>query len=179
MSEKSNITPEMKSHIGVASTPVESNMEANISEHRRFVHAIMDEDPIYHNEEFAKTTRYEVIVCPPLFPLSVNRRPLGSSDNLSEGFRKNPEFDALMSAVDGTGAKMDLSHIPRMLNGGNEIEFFKYMKIGEKTSSVTKVVDILEKEGRSGPMVFIISETEVRNNKGELLLISRSTAIRR
>ena len=66
-----------------------------------------------------------------------------------------------------------------MLNGGNEIEFFKYMKIGEKTSSVTKVVDILEKEGRSGPMVFIISETEVRNNKGELLLISRSTAIRR
>ena len=53
------------------------------------------------------------------------------------------------------------------------------MKIGEKTSSVTKVVDILEKEGRSGPMVFIISETEVRNNKGELLLISRSTAIRR
>ena len=105
MSEKSNITPEMKSHIGVASTPVESNMEANISEHRRFIHAIMDEDPIYYDEEFAKTTRYEGIVCPPLFPLSVNRRPLGSDDSLSEGFRKNPEFDALMSAVEGTGAK--------------------------------------------------------------------------
>ena len=57
MSEKSNITPEMKSHIGVASTPVESNMEANISEHRRFVHAIVDEDPIYHDEEFAKTNK--------------------------------------------------------------------------------------------------------------------------
>jgi len=179
MSEKSNITPEMKSHIGIESTPVKSNMDANISEHRRFIHAIMDEDPVYYDEQFANNTRYEGIVCPPLFPLSVNRRPLGSSDSLSEGFSRNPEFDALMSAIDGAGAKMDLSHIPRMLNGGNEIEFFKYMRIGEKTSSVTKVVDILEKEGRSGPMVFIISETEVRNDKGELLLISRSTSIRR
>lgn len=74
---------------------------------------------------------------------------------------------------------MDLSHVPRMLNGGNEIEFFQYMKLGEKTISKTRIADIYEREGRSGRMVFIITETEIRNEKGELLMISRNTAIRR
>jgi hydroxyacyl-ACP dehydratase HTD2-like protein with hotdog domain len=66
-----------------------------------------------------------------------------------------------------------------MLNGGNSIEFFQYMKLGEKTVSKTRVVDIYEREGRSGRMVFMVNETEVRNDEGELLMRSRGVSIRR
>ena len=183
MNDETYITPEMKATIGREGEPNESTMEATLSEHRRFVQAIMDEDPIYYDEEYAKKTRYGTIVCPPLFPSSLSRRPLGTPDPLTDGFNRNPEFDGLAASGAGGnrggGPAMDLSHIPRMLNGGNEIEIFQYMKLGEKTVSKTRVADIFEKTGRSGRMVFIVNETEVRNDRGELLMISRGTSIRR
>jgi len=40
-------------------------------------------------------------------------------------------------------------------------------------------VDIQQREGRSGPMVFVVTETTIWNHKDELLLISRQTIIRR
>jgi acyl dehydratase len=177
------VTPEMKALIGSEGEARESSMEATWSEHRRFIQAIMDEDPIYYDEAYAKKTRYGGIVCAPLFPSSVNRRPMGTPDPLTEGFKNNPEFDGLAASGEGERRRglppMDLSHVPRMLNGGNEIEFIQYMKLGEKTISKSRIADIYEREGRSGRMVFIITETEVRNEKGELLMISRNTAIRR
>ena len=177
------ITAEMKAAIGKESEPRESSMEATASEHRRFIHAIMDDDPIYYDEEYAKKTRYGAIVCPPLFPTSVSRRQLGTPDPVTEGFKANPDFDALAAsgqvARPGDLPQLDLSHIPRMLNGGNSIEFFQYMKLGEKTVSKTRIVDIYEREGRSGHMVFMVNETEVRNDKGELLMRSRGVSIRR
>jgi hypothetical protein len=183
MSNDSYVTPEMKALIGSAGEARESNNEATSSEHRRFIHAIMDEDPLYYDEAYAKQTRYGGIVCAPLFPASMSRRPLGTPDPLSEGFKNNPDFDGLAASGEGKGRRgtpeMDLSHIPRMLNGGNEIEFFQYMKLGEKTVSKSRIADIYEREGRSGRMVFIITETDVRNEKGELLMISRRTEIRR
>ncbi|MBI2172000.1 MAG: MaoC family dehydratase N-terminal domain-containing protein [Chloroflexi bacterium] len=183
MTDKTYVTPQMKAAIGAESDAWESTMEATWSEHRRFIQAIMDEDPIYYDEEYAKRTRYGGIVCAPLFPSSVNRRPMGTPDPLTEGFRNNPEYDARGGGAEGGGQgglpRLDLSHIPRMLNGGNEIEIFQYMKLGEKTITKTRIADIFQREGRAGRMVFIVSETEVRNDKGELLMISRGTAIRR
>ena len=76
MNDETYITPEMKATIGREGEPNDSTMEATLSEHRRFVQAIMDEDPIYYDEEYAKKTRYGTIVCPPLFPSSLSRRPL-------------------------------------------------------------------------------------------------------
>ena len=183
MTGETYVTPEMKAAIGKESEARVSTMEANSSEHRRFIHAIMDEDRIYYDEGYARKTRYGGIVCAPLFPASVNRRALGTPDPLTEGFKSNPDFDGRGRGTEGGGQgglpRIDLSHVPRMLNGGNEIEFFQYMKLGEKTVSKTRIADIYERAGRSGRMVFIITEIEVRNEKGELLMINRGTSIRR
>jgi len=177
------VTPEMKALIGSESDACESSQEATWSEHRRFIQAIMDEDPIYYDEEYAKKSRYGGIVCAPLFPSSVDRRPMGTPDPLTEGFKNNPDFDGRGGGREGGGQgglpRIDLSNLPRMLNAGNEIEFFQYMKPGERTITKTRIADIYEREGRSGRMVFIINETELRNEKGELLMISRQTSIRR
>ena len=66
------------------------------SEIRRFVQAIMDQDPIHWNDEHAKKTRYGAIVAPPLFVTHWFRTPAGIPDPLSENFEKDPEFDGLL-----------------------------------------------------------------------------------
>ncbi len=176
------VTVEMKALIGSEGEARESNEQATWGEHRRFIQAIMDEDRIYYDEEYAKNTRYGGIVMAPLFPGSLNRRLMGTPDPISEGFRRNPEYDGIGGGGEGGRGglpRIDLPNMPRTLNGGNEIEFFQYLKLGEKTVSKPKLADIYEREGRSGRMVFIITESEVRNEKGELIMISRGTSIRR
>ena len=120
MSEKSNITPEMKSHIGVASTPVESNMEANISEHRRFVHAIMDEDPIYHDEEFAKTEGLPGAIVPGIMSMAYLARllntawPDGTITQLDVVFRQlvlHNQIINLVGVVTDTVSEEDQNYI--------------------------------------------------------------------
>ena len=184
MATEMYVTPEMKALIGGEGEARESTMEATWAEHRRFIQAIMDDDPIYYDEEYAKKTRYGGIVCAPLFPGSLNRRAMGTPDPISEAFKRNPEFDGA-GGGGGEGAgrggppRINLPDLPRTLNGGNEIEFFQYLKLGEKTTSKPRLADIFEREGRSGRMVFIVNENEVRNDKGELIMISRGTSIRR
>lgn len=53
------------------------------------------------------------------------------------------------------------------------------MCIGDTIQAKTKIVDITEKVGRSGSMAFINSETQYRNQRGEIAMISRTTVIMR
>jgi len=50
--------------------------------------------------------------------------------------------------------------------------------VGDTLTGVTKVADVLEKEGsRGGKMTLVIAETEYTNQKGEKVAIARSTLI--
>ena len=69
--------------------------------------------------------------------------------------------------------------LPRLLNGGNEVEFYQLPKLGDRITARAKYLDIYEKTGRSGTMVFIVVETRYTNQHDELLMISRLTLIRR
>ena len=171
------VTNEVKSYIGnegpeIISDPIDR------SEIRRFIQAIMDQDPIHWDDEHVKNTRYGSIVAPPLFVTHWFRTPPGIPDPLSENFKKDPQFDGLLREKNGP----ELPDIPlkRALNGGNEIEFFRYPEVGERISAKGKIVDIFEKEGRSGRLVFIVTETTFKgyeNNK--IILIARQTLIKR
>ncbi len=170
------VTDEVKSYIGkegpeIVSEPIEA------SEVRRFTQAIMDPDPIHWNVEYTKKTRYGAPVAPPLFGTHWFRTPAGVPDPLSENFKKDPEFDGLLR--EKSGPPMPPMPLKRTLNGGNDIEFFRYPKVGERVKAKGKIVDIYEREGRSGRMVFIITDTTFRDEKGGVLMISRQTLIRR
>ena len=66
----------------------------------------------------------------------------------------------------------------RILHGEQEFEFFKPIFVGDTLTGVTKVADVLEKEGgRGGKMTLVITETEYKNQKGEKVAVSRSTLI--
>jgi len=67
----------------------------------------------------------------------------------------------------------------RTMAGGNEVEFFRPMRPGDRITRVGKIVDMTEKEGRSGPLVFTVFENRYTNQDGELVAVERLTAISR
>jgi 3-methylfumaryl-CoA hydratase len=65
----------------------------------------------------------------------------------------------------------------RTMAGGNEIEFFHPIRIGDRITRVSKIADIYEKQGRSGPLVFTIIEHRYTNQEGNLVAVERITGI--
>ena len=176
--DQTYITPEVKALIGMEGEPQTCWEPVERSEIRRFAQAVMDDDPIFWNDDYAKNTRYGGVVAPPLFPLFAHRRPPDTPDPLAEAVT-NPEFDGFAGLMTTGLPPVPLPHLPRLLNGGNEVEFYQLPRLGDRITARSKYLDIYEKSGRSGTMVFIVIETRYTNQHDELLMVSRVTLIRR
>jgi len=149
---ESLITPELKAAIGVESEP--SVYEIDKEAIRRWAEAIGDPNPLYHDEAYAKKQGYRSLVAPPEF-LPHYQYPL----------------------VRGKSKVSVQSPLKRNLAGGNEIEVFQPLQAGDVVYQTTKLAEVLEKEGRLGKMLLLITENTVRNAKGELMSRSRHTEI--
>lgn len=172
------ITPEIKALIGLEGDPQICGEPVEGSEVRRFAQAVMDDDPIFWNDTHAKNTRYGGVVAPPLFPLFAHRRSPGSPDPLASA-AIDPDFDGFADLMVTGLPSVPLPMLPRLLNGGNAVEFYQLPRLGDCITARAKYLDIYEKTGRSGTMVFIVIETRYTNQRGELLMVSRVTLIRR
>jgi MaoC dehydratase-like protein len=144
---------------------------------RRFVQAIMDHDPVYHDEKYAANSKFDGLTAPPLYPVHAFRLPADVPDPL--------DAVALDSNADGTAGIMGVSFgLPpiespyrRLLNGGNEIEFFRSLRVGERAVARPKYADVTLKEGKSGSMLLVTIETRFTTESGEPLLLNRQTLI--
>lgn len=65
------------------------------------------------------------------------------------------------------------------LNGGNRFEYLEPVRAGDRVTATGRVVDVYEKSGSSGNLLFIIFETDYVNQHGKLVARLRGTAIRR
>jgi acyl dehydratase len=66
----------------------------------------------------------------------------------------------------------------RLLHGEQEFEFVKPIRAGDVLTFRSRTKDVFEKDGkRGGKMLFVIGETEYRNQKGEVVAYTRNTAI--
>jgi len=171
------ITDEVRSYIGRQSEPVTAWDAVEPGAVRRFIQAIMDDDPIYWDPEAARARGFERPVAPPLYPGFTFRRPPGTPDPLDR-VKENPDYDGI-GAGGGTGLP-PIPNLPvRTLNGGVEAEFFALARHGDRITAQSRYVDIYEREGRSGKMVFIVPVTTSTNQDGEVLAKVRNTTIRR
>ena len=145
------ITEEIRACIGMQSEPTVLEIEKGMI--KRFAEAIEDPNPLWQDEEYARSSRYGGIIAPPGFLMSLMFR----------------------------GADIELPfELPftRVLDGGGDWEYFKPVRQGDVLTTVAKLVDIREREGRMGTMVFMVSETTWRNQRNELVARSRGTSIR-
>jgi len=154
MTEESIITDEIRQALNVESEP--SVYEIEKEPIRRWADAIGDLNPLYHDEEYAKKCGYRSLVAPP-------------------GFMGQYAF----AVKRGKPAPMPRSRrsFTTNLNGGSEYEFLKPIQAGDVITATSKVVDIFERKGRLGPMLFTVRETTYKNQKGEIVLKSRGTGI--
>ena len=178
---QSAITPEVKAMIGLAGEVVESWGVVDAEYLRRFTQAVMDPDPRYWDEEFAKSTQYGEIITPPIMVsyMTGRIRP-DAEDPITKAFEEDPMSDGI-GRVERPGA---LPRVPtdlvRVLNAGNELEIYKYPSIGDKIFFQNKYSDIRERVGRDGkPFLIVTTETTYRNQKEEVLCITRASSIRR
>jgi hypothetical protein len=169
------LTDEIRGFIGVASEPTLACDAVESGAVRRYAQAIMDDDPDYGPHP--RTPRHGGPVAPPLYPAFMFRRPYGTPDTLTER-AEDPDFDGLVAA-----ASDGLPELPlpgrALLNGGAEVELYRYALHGERVVQRSRYADIYERESKNGPMLFVVVETEYTTEAGDLLLRMRKTAIRR
>jgi hypothetical protein len=144
---------------------------------RRFVQAIMDTDPLYIDEAYAAKSRFGGMVAPPLFPVHAFRPPLGGPDPL-DVLRTDPDADG-SGGNDGMyfGLAPIESPFRRLLNGGNEIEFFRCLEVGERCVANARYADVRLKQGKGGALLLVVVETTFSTESGERLLVNRQTLI--
>lgn len=69
------------------------------------------------------------------------------------------------------GSKMQLIH------GEQTYQYTRPLRVGEKLTCISRILDIREKSGRSGSMTFVTSEVEGRDEQGAIAFTGRSTLI--
>lgn len=169
------LTDEIRAYIGVTSQAEIACDPVEQGEVRRFVQAIMDDDPDYWPDA-SPDNRHGGPVAPPLFPNHAIRRATGTPDQLTLR-AGDPHFD-------GSGTTSALPPIEPLrgvptLNGGAEFEVFRFARHGERVQVTQRYADITEKESSKGPMLLVTVEAEFRTTAGELLLRARRTLLRR
>ena len=65
------------------------------------------------------------------------------------------------------------------LNGGDRFEYLEPIRVGDTITARSTLVDVYEKQGSSGGLLFLIVETEYVNQHGLTAVRLRGTRIRR
>lgn len=165
------ITDAVKAVIGATTDAVEATHPVEAGEVRRFHHATMDPAPRY----WEPSSRYGGVVAPPAFPVHMFRRPPDAADPLEA--MEQPDFDGVSRSF--SGLPPVIVPLPRLVNGGYEYELFRYARVGERVMRRSLYKDIVQRDGRTGPMVLILIEETYTTESGELLLKSVNTQILR
>ncbi|WP_195891930.1 MaoC family dehydratase N-terminal domain-containing protein [Neobacillus dielmonensis] len=119
---------------------------------RQFAHAIGDRNPLYTDQNYAENTFYGGLIAPPTFPVAISS--------------------------EGGGLPLTLDE-RRMLHGEQEFIYYKPIRPGDRLSCQMKVTDLYEKEGKSGTMQFLVIDTEMKDEAGEMVVISRMNIVYR
>jgi len=181
---QSVLTDEIRALIGVSAEKVQASLWGIEREDlRRFTQAIMDPDPRYWDEEFARSTKFGGIITPPIYCTYLSRKtPPGADDPITHAFQQNPNSDGIGGVdEDRRGALRPVpTPLKRILNAGNEIELYRYPTLGDRIFSQAKYADIKERVTKDGaPMLIITVETTYTNQNGDVLCVLRASTIRR
>ena len=157
----SYITDELRSWIGreVSYAAPEELGRASI---RYFALALGDDNPLFHDEAYARTTGHGAIVAPPTLVCETNQ------------FFRNPPDD---NGYIGHHWPLPLPS-NRFIRGGNEYEFHQPVHAEDRITVTWRLVDLYERQTSSaGLMIFVVSEARYTNQRGELLAVNRETNI--
>jgi len=95
-------------------------------------------------------------------------------------FSEIPQLDELrpdgLARGSNQGPKLPLK---RVMAGGTEIRQHKPIRPGDVLTGTRRVVDLFEKEGRTGPLIFTVRELAITDAAGEPVMEEIQTGIAR
>jgi len=122
-------------------------------------------------------SKFGTLTAPPLYPVHAFRLPADVPDPL-DAVARDPNADGTAGIMGVTfGLPPIESPYRRLLNGGNEIEFYRSLRVGEKAVARPRYASVVLKEGKSGAMLLVTVETRFTTESGEPLLLNRQTLI--
>ncbi len=154
--ELADLTDEMKASIG-KSGPA-GTLEVTTTGIRMFARAVGYTNPIYYDEEYAKSKGHRALPAPP-------------------GYHGTPIYDPSATLTAGPRQEYEMP-FTRILNGGSEVEEIETIYAGDVLESVTTLADLQLRRGRVGQMLIRSSETVyTRKSDGAPVAKTRGTLI--
>ena len=114
---------------------------------RGFAEAIGDLNPLYIDPQAARQAGYANVIAPPLFCMKIR------------GERALPDAELEPGLVS--------------LNAGQEFEFYDEIYPGRTYTVSTKITDVYEKTGRSGPLGVIVQEMLIKDDSSKPVVLMR------
>ncbi len=157
---ESLVTDEMRACIGAESPVMSLPEEISASDVRRYAEATGDNNPLWMDDEFARSVGYKGRRVPPIFILQT--------------FRRSPEWE--MGEESGwTGLKLPPGYT-NTRNAGHEVEWIAPVYVNDKLTFKYRLVDVYARQGRTAAVIYIKQVCEFRNQDGELVVRVTSTA---
>jgi len=126
---------------------------------RRFADAVDDPNPLYHDVEYAKNSKYGEMIAP-------------------LGFHGWPIKGGLMEMMGSIIAPILNAGYPVIVDAGLELESFVPIRAGDILSSHSTMINIVEKTTKSGKgMLILTTEMNFLNQNGDKALVERSSII--
>jgi hypothetical protein len=122
---------------------------------KEFARALGDLNPLYLDADIGRASQWGDVIAPPTFAVTFRDEKADSGALLRD------------LGVD----------ISRVLHGEQEFELFGQLQPGETYLCRTKVVDIYEKKGKTGPMAFVVRETAIADRANEIVAAMRHITV--
>lgn len=122
---------------------------------KEFARAIGDLSPFYLDDAVGRASEWGDIIAPPTFPTTFRDESADTGSMLRD------------LGVD----------ISRVLHGEQEFEHHKPIRPGETYLCRSRITDVYEKSGRSGPMAFVTREMTVTDGENEIVCLARHITV--
>ena len=149
MSE-SRITDAMRAQLGEETEPYSFDVEAG--DIVRFALAAGETDAAFTDPAAARETAYGGLVAAPTFLITMRILQVARQHLLNT--------------------------LPNSVDGGTAWEYHAEIRPGDHLTGRARLVDLYEKQGRAGSMVFQVVEIRYENQFGRLVATQRDTYIR-
>ena len=156
------ITDVVKALIGQETPPERNRFPISAEMAYDVADSVEDPNPLYVNESYSKGSRFAGLLCPPLATWKDIAPPIG-----------------YFGAGQESHFQVPLPFNSYGLNGGSDWQFLRPAYVGTWVTRQFRVMDIFQKQGRSGPLVFVVRQETQTNQHGQAISVAKRVSIHR
>ena len=156
------VTDAVRALIGTETPPERNRFPISAEMAFDVADAIEDGNPLYGDADHATRSRFAGLVCPPLAAWKDIGPPIG-----------------YFGAGQESHFQVPLPFNSYGLNGGSDWQFLRPAYVGTWISRQFKILDIFEKPGRSGMLVFVVRQETQTNQLGQVISLAKRVSIHR